>query len=49
MMDGELSLRNSGGDDNRRQCHGKTPSRSRGSARLTCVTDPPCDLYVMTD
>jgi len=49
MMDGELSLRVTSGDDNRGQCHGETPSGSGGSAGLTCVTDSLCDLHLRTD
>jgi hypothetical protein len=38
-MDGELSIGENGGDDNRGQRHGKSPSGGRGPAGLTCVTD----------
>ena len=48
-MEGELSPRKNGGYDNRRQFHGMTTSSSRGSAGLTCVTDPLCDLHLKTD
>jgi hypothetical protein len=48
-MNGEVSLRANGGDDNRGQWHGETPSGSRGSAGLTCVTDSLCDLQLRTD
>jgi len=49
MMDGEVALRKKSGDGNQRQCHGKTPSCSRGPAGLTCVTDPLCNLHLWTD
>jgi len=48
-MNRELSLRESGGDDNRGQRHGETPSGSRGSAGLTCVTDSIRDLHLWND
>jgi len=48
-MNGELSLGKNGGDDNRGQRHGKTPSESGGPAGLTCVTDPLCNLHLRTD
>jgi len=48
-MDGELPVGKNGGDDNRGQRHGKTPSGGRGPARLTCITDPLCDLHLSTN
>jgi len=48
-MDGELSVRKNGGDDNLGQRHGKTTSGSRGPAGPTCVTNCLCDLHLRTD
>jgi len=48
-MDRDLSVSENGGDDNRGQRHGVTPSGSRGSAGLTCATDSLHDLHPRTD
>ena len=49
MMDRELSLREDGGDGNRRQRIIESPHESRCPARLTCVADSLCDTHRWTD
>jgi len=48
-MDGEHSLGKNGGDDNRGQHHGNTPSGIRVPTGLSCVTDLLCNLHLGTD
>jgi len=47
-MDGEHTVRQLGGDDNRGQHHGITPSGGNGTARLTSFTNPLDDMDCRT-
>jgi len=49
MMDQELSLREDGGDGNRRQCLAESPRGGRCPAGLTHIADSLCDTYHWTD
>jgi hypothetical protein len=46
MMDGELTLRHNGGDDNQGQYHEETRSSSRGPTELTNVIDSLWDIHL---
>jgi len=48
-MDGKLSVGENGGDDNRGQRHGQTPSGGRGPAGLACVTSSLRDLHLRSN
>jgi len=48
-MDGKLSVRENGGDDNPGQRHGQTPSGGKDHTGLACVTDLLRDLHLRTN